>query len=204
MATISTTATFAATFEKFDVPMRPDNTPWYPIEPIGRLLWEGSVVVPALISSNISELAVTCEVPPNYALRFTAVDWTALVTNTGTASEADIMDIEDFALLTFTGNSKNRQVILQKPENASRAVITNAFTVANFVPLGGQNTNRLYLDDFSTSGIIFRSVNQSTNDTNAVTYSTSMEALVYTIEQSRQGFIYSILPHGISGGSAST
>lgn len=200
MATVSTTATFAPTFEKFDVPMRPDNTPIWPMSPIARLVWDGSVVVPALTGSDVSELAVVCEVPTNYAIRMTSVDWTLQIT--GGNSIGDMNDVTDLALLTFSSATRNRSVPLRKPAAAQLFTVTNAFSELNFTPFAGIAWNRVYRDDFSTSGIIFRNTNSSTNDTAAATYICNMEAMVYTVEQLNQAYIYTGFESLASGGAS--
>lgn len=200
MATISTTGTLQPRFDKFDNPMGPNNVPRYPFAPIGRFVWDGSVNAIATTDPDIQEIAITCVVPTGYFLRFTNVSWSGLVTDA--AAVSDLNEWSDKAQLTFTQNNVNFQIALQKPAVALASTITNLFSSVNYVPQGGTNWNRLYRNEFTSSGVIFRTVKLSTNNTAATTFASQMEALIYTIEQGNEPYIYTaFMSDGSSGGT---
>ena len=193
MATVPTTATFEPLYEAFDVPMLPNNIPGSPWSPIGRLIWNNSVVVPALTSGDVSEVTVTCNVLPNYALRFLNVSWSMMITGATPASHLNKWS--DLANLTFPSvntDGVNFQFGLQKEASAGDFNITNPFAALNLIPWSGSNYTRVFPKGLS-SPIVFRTVNVAGTNTDATVIASQMEALVYTIEQARAAHIYSAL-----------
>ncbi len=190
MATVSTTATFAPSIELWEVPMRPDNTPIDQGAPIGKVSWLSSVVVPALTSPDVSELAVTLTTISNYALRFINLDWTVLITNAG--CQDDVNDIEDQALLTVPNLTlPNMALPIVKPAVANAYTITNKFSNTLFRPGGLDIPAGSWQMPFRpTTAMVFRVANESTNTSAAAAYQSNVSALMYTIEQFNQGHIY--------------
>lgn len=171
--------------------MREDNTPRYPFLPIGKLVWDGSVVAPLKDAADLTEVIITCVVPQNYALRFTNVSWQMLITDA--AANTDLKAWSDVANLTFATSTVNWQISLQKETDSGNYGVTNAFSTANVIPYSGSNWDRLYRDDFAT-GVIFRMGCFSGNEVAATTIQSQMEALVYTVEQVNQAYIHMVSP----------
>lgn len=170
--------------------MRPDNTPVDRAAPIGRVNWFSSVVVPALVTSNVSELAASLTEISNFAIRLTDVSWAATITDA--AAQTDMGGLSDMALLTIPQIDQTLNLALFKPNVVNRAVVTNAFAVGNFGPSNGDNpgVTPWQAPFIPLSPMIFRVIDGSGNDSAAVSWVSHVSALIYTIEQFNRGEIW--------------
>jgi len=193
VATVSTVATFQPEYNLWQLPMKPDNTPVNPVAPIGMIEWPSAVVVPAKITTNVTELAITFVFPTNISLRFNSLAFSLLATASGSV-QADINDVADIALVTIThvvsGVTLNTQVTLEKNSAAQKFTVTNSFSAEVFTPRDVQ-WQRVY---DQVSALIFRSTNETANAAAAITYQSYVQAFAFTVEQSSQGYIHTSMP----------
>ncbi len=203
MATVTETGTFAPVTQLWQQPMLPDNTPVARGRPIGRVTWYDSEVTAAKITTDVVELAVSCSVPPGFALRLMNIQWSMLLTDSD--ATADMNDWSDAQLLTVPTADETISYNLRKNNSAQAYTITNRFTSELLVPAGagglqGEAGGEVQFSDpfIPTTGIIFRIINTSANASAAMTFTSHMWAYLYTIEQYNQGGLWSSTSVGSS------
>lgn len=204
MATITETGTFPGDIQLWQVPMGPDNVPrGNRAQAIGRITWFDSDVTAAKDAGNVVELAISCTMPlETWALRLMNIEWQQQITDAGAV--ADCNDWSDKALLTVPSTDETLSHDLCKTVSSSASTITNLFVSNSFIPghvdpSTGSNTlpGQQFSDPFlPLSPMIFRTLNASANASGAMSWISHMWAYIYTIEQYRQGSIWSAGPPG--------
>ncbi len=198
MATISETATLEPRLQMFSVPMRPDNTPVAQGDPIGIVRWPGSAVLATLLSTNVVELAVSLTIPQNYALKF--ISWGFTMGGIDSAMDGYINAWADQADVTFQDEFNVQHIVFRKPGTTLDTTITNAQAFAAWSPVVGQNYDRAAVPE---SPPIFRAVMAASGTARpAITFTSMVSALLFTVEQFSQGHIHSAQPVLTSPGGA--
>lgn len=204
MATITETATFAPELQLWQLRMRPDNTPVDRGRPIGRITWFASHNTAAKITTNVVELAVSLTVPTRqFAYRLINPSWAILETDADAV--ADVNDWHDVSTLTVPTTDQTIIHTLGKPAGAVASTITNLFVSLEYLagPVRGDGGTgpyhtRTHLEDpfLPASPMIWRVINTTANACGVMTFTSHMWAYVYTIEQYRQGSIWTSPPVG--------